>query len=100
MLLRDPPILVLDEPTTGLDAESERRVLDGVFSLMNGRTTLVITHSMPLARSADTVVVMAEGRVVEIGSPADLLSRPSGSASSGRRTTSRSRRPRGLSSRR
>ena len=59
VLLRDPPVLVLDEPTTGLDAESERRVLDGVFSLMNGRTTLFVTHSMPLARSADLVVVMS-----------------------------------------
>ncbi len=70
VLLRDPPVLVLDEPTTGLDAESERRVLDGVFSLMNGRTTLVITHSLSLARSADLVVVMQDGRVVETGQPA------------------------------
>ena len=77
VLLRDPPVLVLDEPTTGLDAESERRVLDGMFSLMHGRTTLVVTHSMALARSADLVVVMAGGRVVEVGPPEELLSRPS-----------------------
>jgi ATP-binding cassette subfamily B protein len=77
VLLRDPPVLVLDEPTTGLDAESERRVLEGVFSLMSGRTTLVITHSLSLARSADTVVVLEEGRVVETGKPEDLLSRDS-----------------------
>ena len=77
VLLRDPPVLVLDEPTTGLDAESERRVLDGVFSLMNGRTTLFVTHSMPLARSADVVVVMSDGRITEVGPPEELLSRSS-----------------------
>ena len=77
VLLRDPPVLVLDEPTTGLDADSERRVLDGVFSLMSGRTTLVVTHSMPLARRADVVVVMSGGRITEVGSPEELLSRPS-----------------------
>jgi len=77
VLLRDPPVLVLDEPTTGLDAESERRVLDGVFSLMEGRTTLFVTHSMPMARSADVVVVMADGRIVEVGPPDQLLSRAS-----------------------
>ena len=77
VLLRDPPVLVLDEPTTGLDAESERRVLDGVFSLMNGRTTLFVTHSMPLARSADLVVVMSDGRIAEVGPPEELLSRSS-----------------------
>lgn len=77
VLLRDPPVLVLDEPTTGLDAESERRVLEGVFAMMQGRTTVIITHSLPLARSADVVVVVADGRVVEVGPPAELLARPS-----------------------
>lgn len=77
VLLRNPPVLVLDEPTTGLDAESEQRVLDGIFSLMNGRTTLVVTHSMALARSADLVVVLAGGRIVEVGPPRELLERQS-----------------------
>jgi ABC-type multidrug transport system fused ATPase/permease subunit len=77
VLLRDPPILVLDEPTTGLDAESERRVMAGISSLMEGRTTLFITHSLALARGADLVVVMAGGRVAEVGPPEDLLSGPS-----------------------
>ena len=49
-LLRDPPILVLDEPTTGLDAASETAVLDGLQALMRGRTTILITHSPRLAR--------------------------------------------------
>src|SRR5207249_1954376 len=51
-LLRDPSVLVLDEPTTGLDAESEARVLQGLDVLMRGRTTLVITHSSALALTA------------------------------------------------
>jgi ATP-binding cassette subfamily B protein len=62
-LLRDPPILVLDEPTTGLDAASETAVLDGLQALMRGRTTILITHSPRLARTADRVVEVAGGRV-------------------------------------
>jgi ATP-binding cassette subfamily B protein len=68
-LLRDPPILVLDEPTTGLDRESQARVMDGLWALMRGRTTILITHSLELARSADRVVIMRDGRIVEAGSP-------------------------------
>ena len=52
-LLRNPPILLLDEPTTGLDADSEATVLEGLASLMEGRTTLLVTHSQRLADSAD-----------------------------------------------
>ena len=52
-LLRDPPVLLLDEPTTGLDEASERELLDGLRALMAGRTTILITHSPRLARLAD-----------------------------------------------
>jgi ATP-binding cassette, subfamily B, bacterial len=62
-LLRDPPILVLDEPTTGLDRESEAQVLDGLRALMRDRTTIIITHSPTLARTADRVVVVDAGRI-------------------------------------
>ena len=68
-LLRDPPILVLDEPTTALDKESEARVMEGLWALMQGRTTILITHSLELARSADRVVIMRDGRIVEEGPP-------------------------------
>jgi ATP-binding cassette subfamily B protein/subfamily B ATP-binding cassette protein MsbA len=78
VLLRDPPILVLDEPTTGLDAYSESRVLPGLAALVRGRTTIVITHSAAPACTADRVAVMERGRVVEEGTPAELLGRPSG----------------------
>ena len=62
-LLRDPPILLLDEPTTGLDADSEAAVLDGLETLMAGRTTVLITHSPRLARTAERVVVLDGGRI-------------------------------------
>jgi ATP-binding cassette, subfamily B, bacterial len=62
-LLRDPPILVLDEPTTGLDAANEERLLDGLRRLMQGRTTILVTHSEELASSADEIVRLDGGRL-------------------------------------
>src|SRR5919202_4464524 len=76
VLLRDPPILVLDEPTTGLDAVSEAQVMDGLTALMRGRTTILITHSMALARGADRVVVIEAGRIAHEGRPDELLEVP------------------------
>ena len=77
VLLRDPPVLVLDEPTTGLDAGSEALVMAGLNRLIEGRTTILITHSTALARSADRVAVMAAGRVIEYDAPDRLLARDS-----------------------
>jgi ATP-binding cassette subfamily B protein/subfamily B ATP-binding cassette protein MsbA len=74
-LVRDPRILVLDEPTTGLDADSEAEVVAGLRALMRSRTTLLITHSMELARTADEVVVLEHGRIVAQGPPEVVLSR-------------------------
>jgi ABC-type multidrug transport system fused ATPase/permease subunit len=72
-LLRDPTILVLDEPTTGLDRESEAQVLGGLAALMEGRTTIIITHARRLAATADRVVVLGRGRVVEEGAAAAVM---------------------------
>jgi ATP-binding cassette, subfamily B, bacterial len=72
-LLRDSPILILDEPTTGLDPESEAQVLAGLDVLMRGRTTLIITHSPALAQTADRVVVVEDGRIAREGSPSTVL---------------------------
>ena len=74
-LLRDPPVLVLDEPTAGLDRQTEAEVMSGFEALAAGRTTIVVTHSPTVAGSADFVVVMADGRVAEQGTPAELLRR-------------------------
>jgi ATP-binding cassette, subfamily B, bacterial len=68
-LLRDPAILVLDEPTTGLDPRSERQVLDGLEALMRDRTTIMITHSEALAASARRVIVVEAGRAEEQTAP-------------------------------
>jgi ATP-binding cassette, subfamily B, bacterial len=65
--LTDPAVLVLDEPTAALDPLAERRVVEGYGSVMRGRTTIVITHRIELARSADRVVVLDGARVVEEG---------------------------------
>jgi ATP-binding cassette subfamily B protein len=73
VLLRDPPVLVLDEPTTGLDAASEAQVMTGLNRLIEGRTTILITHSTALACAADEVAYLTDGKVVEQGSPEKLL---------------------------
>jgi len=75
-LLRDPPILVLDEPTTGLDRASEDMVLAGLEALMRGRTTLLITHSARLARTADRVVELTGGRLAPAVAPAPAQALP------------------------
>jgi ATP-binding cassette subfamily B protein len=74
--LTDPAVLVLDEPTSALDPASERRIVAGYENVMRGRTTIVITHRLELARKADRIVVLDGARVVEHGSPADLQTRP------------------------
>jgi ATP-binding cassette subfamily B protein len=71
--LRDAPILVLDEPTVGLDAESEALVSAAIWRLAQGRTTMIVTHDLALAARADRVVCLAGGRVAEDGTHAALL---------------------------
>jgi subfamily B ATP-binding cassette protein MsbA len=72
-LLKDAPILILDEATSALDTESERAVQEAIERLMRGRTTLVIAHRLSTIRRADLIVVVAEGRIVEAGSHAELM---------------------------
>ncbi|GGW14862.1 protein-tyrosine-phosphatase [Streptomyces capoamus] len=74
-LLRDAPVLVLDEPTAGLDAMAARRVVGPLRRLMAGRTTIMITHDLNLAPDADRIVVVDRGRVVETGRHGELLAR-------------------------
>jgi subfamily B ATP-binding cassette protein MsbA len=72
-ILKDAPILILDEATSALDSESERAVQEALETLMTGRTTLVIAHRLSTVEHADRIVVLAHGRIVEIGSHAELL---------------------------
>ncbi|PUA79083.1 ABC transporter [Nocardioides currus] len=74
-LLRDAPVLLLDEPTTGLDATSARRVIGPLRNLMRGRTTVIISHDLAIAREATEVLVMDRGEVVERGTLSELLER-------------------------
>jgi ATP-binding cassette, subfamily B, bacterial len=71
-LLQDAPVLVLDEPSSGLDAESTRRLIEPLRLLMRDRATLLITHDLELAAVADEIVVLDQGRVVQRGAPAEL----------------------------
>jgi subfamily B ATP-binding cassette protein MsbA len=73
-LLKDPRILILDEATSSLDAESEALVQEALERLMNGRTTLVIAHRLSTIRRATRILVLSDGRVVEQGRHEELLS--------------------------
>ncbi len=74
-LLKDSPVLILDEATAALDNESERRVQQELSILMEGRTTLVIAHRLSTVENADRIIVLDEGRIVEMGNHRELLAR-------------------------
>ena len=72
-LLKNPPILILDEATSELDSESERLVQEALGNLMAGRTVFVIAHRLATVRRADKIVVLERGTIVEVGTHAELL---------------------------
>ncbi|HKJ09567.1 MAG TPA: ATP-binding cassette domain-containing protein, partial [Gammaproteobacteria bacterium] len=72
-LLKDAPIMVLDEPTEGLDADTERRVMDSLLAAATGRTLVLITHRLTGLEHMDQIVVMDRGRIVERGTHQSLM---------------------------
>ena len=74
-ILRNPDILILDEATSALDSESERLVQDALKKLMSGRTALVIAHRLSTIQKADEIIVLDQGRIIERGTHAELLTK-------------------------
>ncbi|MEU9076651.1 ABC transporter ATP-binding protein [Kitasatospora sp. NPDC048538] len=79
-MVRDAPVLILDEPTTGLDAGSGQRVMELLGRLMRGRTTIIISHNLLTVRSADRIVLLDGGRLADCGTHEELLARNDGYA--------------------
>jgi ABC-type multidrug transport system fused ATPase/permease subunit len=77
-VLKNPKILILDEATSSLDSESERLVQEALEKLMYGRTSVVIAHRLATVRNSDRIIVLDEGKIVEQGTHADLLSNGNG----------------------
>lgn len=77
-ILKDPKILILDEATSSLDAESERLVQDALENLMEGRTTIIIAHRLSTIRKVDRILVIKEGAIAESGSHDELADRSDG----------------------
>src|SRR5207237_10651957 len=74
-LLRDAPILILDEPASALDVETEALVMQAIETLMQGRTTFIIAHRLSTVRRCDTILVLRDGTIAERGGFAELLRR-------------------------
>jgi ABC-type multidrug transport system fused ATPase/permease subunit len=79
-MIRDAPVLILDEPTTGLDAKASARLLAPLRRLMAGRTTIVISHHLATVTDVDQIIYLDHGRITEIGAHRELLAANAGYA--------------------
>jgi ATP-binding cassette subfamily B (MDR/TAP) protein 1 len=77
-MIQNPSVLLLDEATSALDTESESLVQDALSRLMEGRTSIVIAHRLSTVQNSDVIVVMAQGKIVEMGKHSDLVTIPNG----------------------
>ena len=74
-IIRDPKILILDDALASVDTYTEERILSGLKRVMEGRTTIFISHRISTARNADQIAVLVAGRIVELGTHDELLAR-------------------------
>jgi ABC-type multidrug transport system fused ATPase/permease subunit len=74
-IIRDTPILLLDEPSASLDSESEQLIFDGLARLLRGRTSITIAHRLATVRSADVIFVLHQGVIVETGTHEQLIAK-------------------------
>ena len=72
-MLKDAPILILDEATSAVDVETEQQIQSALENLMQGKTSIVIAHRLSTVRNADKIAVLQDGRIVEMGSHDELL---------------------------
>lgn len=77
-ILKNPSILILDEATSALDAESEGLIQDALERFMIGRTVIVIAHRLSTIRNADSICVLSDGKVAELGNYAELMKNDTG----------------------
>jgi len=72
-ILHDPKILILDEATSSVDIETERQIQEAISRLVKGRTTFAIAHRLSTLRNADRLIVMDDGKIIEVGNHAELM---------------------------
>jgi len=75
MILSDPDIIIFDEATSQLDSESEKLIQEAFWKASKGKTTIIIAHRLSTVMRADKIVVMEKGKIIEIGSHRELLSK-------------------------
>ena len=74
IMLKSPPMLILDEATSSIDTNTEQHIQDAFAKLMNGRTSFIVAHRLSTIQTADLILVMKDGNIIEKGSHNELIS--------------------------